>query len=302
MKMEYALVTPARNEEATIEKTIQSVVAQTVVPRKWVIVSDGSTDRTDEIAKRYALDHPWIEVIRMPERRDRQFAAKVHCFNAGYQKVKDLSVDVIGNLDADVSFERDHMEFLLRKFEEMPELGVAGTPFIENGYSSMTDSFEGERHVAGQCQLFRAKCFEEIGGYVAHKAGGIDWIAVTTARMKGWKTISFREKTFFHHRTLGTGGSSRLGALFDYGMKDYYLGNHPLWEILRLGYRAAKKPVVIGSIALGLGYGWAALIRMKRPVSEELVQFHRGEQLQKLRAIANRLLKLQKIDQFRLGS
>src|SRR4030067_2967547 len=105
--MLYVLITPARNEESFIENTIRSVISQTLLPQKWVIVSDGSTDRTDDIVKKYTRDHPWIELIRMPEHRDHHFDAKVHCFNAGYEKVKNIEYNVIGNLDADVSFEKD---------------------------------------------------------------------------------------------------------------------------------------------------------------------------------------------------
>ena len=111
---------------------------------------------------------------------------------------------MIGNLDADVSFEPDYLAFLMQKFSEDPKLGVAGTPFIEEGYDSAKDSFEGENYVAGPCQLFRYRCFQEIGGYVPNRAGGVDWIAVMTARMKGWKVRSFSEKRFHHHRTMGT--------------------------------------------------------------------------------------------------
>ena len=139
----------------------------------------------------------------MLQRPDRSFAGKVHAFNTGFERVSSLPFEVIGNLDADLSFDPDYLEFLMQKFSEDARLGVAGTPFIENGYDSARDSFEGENHVAGGCQLFRRQCFEEIGGYIANPAGGIDWIAVTTARMKGWKTCSFPEKRFHHYRTLG---------------------------------------------------------------------------------------------------
>lgn len=298
----YVLITPARNEETNIEKTIRSVISQTLLPKKWVIVSDGSTDRTDEIVKQYLKGNSWMELVRMPERRERTFAAKVHCFNAGYERVKGISFEVVGNLDADVSFDSDFMEFLMGKFAEIPDLGVAGTPFVENGYSSIKDSFEGEKHVSGQVQLFRKSCFEGIGGYVPHKAGGIDWIAVTTARMMGWKTQSFKEKYFHHHRPLGTGGSTPLGALFNYGMKDYYLGGHPLWEAFRIVYRLAKKPIITGSVALASGYLWGVLTRMERPVSRELIRFHREEQLDKLNAILKGLLRFKKIDHFRIDS
>ena len=145
-------------------------------------------------------------------------------------------------------------------------LGVAGTVFKEeSGYNSATDSSEGQLHVSGQCQLFRRQCFEEIGGYFANKAGGIDWIAVTTARMKGWKTRSFREKSFFHHRHLGTAERSVFAAAFSYGEKDYYLGGHPIWELFRVGFRMLKRPYFIEGFALGLGYGWAALRRLPAP-------------------------------------
>src|SRR5271168_3621755 len=86
----YVLITPARNEEAFIEKTIESMIHQTFLPMKWVIVDDGSTDKTAEIISRYLATNPWIEMVQMPKRRDRSFAAKVHSFNAGYEKVKDL--------------------------------------------------------------------------------------------------------------------------------------------------------------------------------------------------------------------
>src|ERR1700733_613140 len=291
-QLSYALITPARNEEAFIEKTIESMINQTVLPVKWVIVDDASTDKTREIVSRYLGQHPWIELVQMPQRRDRSFAAKVMAFNAGYEKVKDLQFEIIGNLDADISFERDHFEFLARKFSEDPSLGVAGTVFKEDGYSSETDSFEGRKHVSGQCQLFRKKCWDDIGGYIPHRAGGIDWMAVTTARMKGWKTESFRERFFFHYRHLGTAERSILASLFSYGEKDYYLGGHPIWELFRIAYRTVKQPYITGGIALGMGFGWAFLRRTPRPVSRDLMAFHRQEQMVKLKAILKSGLRL----------
>ena len=297
--MKYVLVTPARNEAAFIDKTLDSVVRQTVLPVRWVIVNDGSTDDTGAIAHRYAERYPWIEVVDRPVRKERSFAAKVHSFNAGYERVKNLDYEVIGNLDADISFEPDHLEFLLDHFARDHRLGVAGTIFKEEGgYSSDADSFEGQNHVAGQCQLFRRRCFEEIGGYVPHHAGGIDWIAVTTARMKGWKTRSYREKSFFHHRSLGTAERGKLASSFSYGEKDYYLGNHPLWQAFRVVYRMSKRPYLVDGVAVGLGYVWAALRRIDRPVSAQLVRFHRAEQLRKLRAILTSLLRLRRVDKF----
>ena len=299
----YVLVTPSRNEAALIEKTLESVARQTVPPVKWVIVNDGSTDETGVVAAKYAQKYPWIEVVSLPVRRERNFAAKVNAFNAGQERMKGVDYELIGNLDSDVSLDEDHFEFLLRKFNDDARLGVAGTVFKEeSGYNSETDSSEGQLHVSGQCQLFRRQCFEEIGGYFPNKAGGIDWIAVTTARMKGWKTRSFREKSFFHHRHLGTAERSKFAAAFSYGEKDYYLGGHPVWELCRVCFRMAKPPYLIEGFALGLGYGWAAARRLQRPISNELMAFHRKEQMRKLKAILKSIVTLKPIDKFQLLS
>ena len=298
--MKYVLITPARNEERFVAKTLESMVAQTLLPERWVIVDDGSTDQTPEIVQRYAVHYPWMQLVRLPQRADRSFARKVHAFNAGLERLRTLEFEVIGNLDADLSFDSDYLEFLMRKFSEDPRLGVAGTPFVENGYDSARDSFEGENHVAGGCQLFRRQCFEEIGGYIGNPAGGVDWIAVTTARMKGWKTCSFPEKRFHHYRSLDTAERGIVASLFSYGEKDYYLGGSPVWQLFRVCYRSAKHPV--GGFVLLAGYCWAALRRMKRPVSRELMCFHRREQMKKLRAILGAVLRFKKVDNFRVAT
>jgi glycosyltransferase involved in cell wall biosynthesis len=297
-QLQYVLITPARNEEAHIEKTLSSVVNQTVLPMKWIIVNDGSSDSTGQIVRRYLANCPWMELVELPQHRDRSFAGKVQAFNAGLEKVRGLNYEVIGNLDADVSFDSDYFEFLLSKFGGSPGLGVAGTIFKEDGYSSGSDSFEGQNHVAGGCQLFRRRCFEQIGGYVPNRAGGIDWIAVTTARMMGWTTRSYRDKWFFHYRSLGTAERSLLASMFSYGEKDYYLGGHPVWQMFRVAYRVTKRPYLLGGIALFLGYSSALLRRMHRPVSEELMRFHRREQMLKLKTILASLFRFRRIDSF----
>jgi len=299
--LRYVLISPSRNEARFIGETLKSVVAQTILPLKWVIVNDGSTDATGEIVAKYAAQYSWIELVNRPVRKERHFAAKVQAFNAGMERVKELRYDIIGNLDADVSLDADHFEFLLSKFSQDSRLGVAGTVFTEpDGYNSATDSFEGQTYVSGQCQIFRRKCLEEIGGYVPSKAGGIDWMAVTTARMIGWNTRSFREKSFLHHRPLGTAERGVVASNFAYGKKDYILGGHPLWQVFRCMYRMTKRPLVVGGVALFAGYMSAFLSRTERPVSPELMRFHRAEQMLKLRTILSSVRRLKKVDNFEL--
>ncbi len=290
--LRYVLITPARNEVAYIEGTIKSVIAQSIKPTRWVIVSDGSTDGTDEIVLRYAAEHPWIELLRMPERKERQFAAKAHAFNAGYAKLRGLDYDLVGNLDADLTFKPDYFEFLLGKLIANPRLGVIGTPFVEDfdrpdhhTYAHGTANLE---HVSGACQLFRRECFEAIGGYVPVKGGAIDWIAVTTARMRGWQTRTFTERVLFHHRKIGTGNNSAWMVNYHYGKKAYYTGSHPLWALTRGLFQMRKSPYIVAGGLFQLGYLWAAITRMQRPVSTELMTFHRGEQMRRFSSILKR--------------
>jgi glycosyltransferase involved in cell wall biosynthesis len=258
------------------------MVTQTYRPLAWVIVSDGSTDHTEDVVSAYLREHNWIQLIRRPDRRERSFAAKVECFNAGFEAVRNLPYDVIGNLDADLSFAPDYFAFLMARFAEEPRLGVAGTPFVEQG-THYDYRFTNIDHVSGACQLFRRDCFADIGGYVPIKGGGIDWVAVTTARMKGWQTRTFTEKSCEHHRPIGTASAGRVRGAFRQGRKDYYLGGHPIWQIFRSLYQLSKPPYIVGGASVMAGYSWAWMRRQERPVSTQLIRFHRQEQMARLR-------------------
>jgi len=298
MPPRYVLVTPARNEAQFIELTIKSVMAQTVKPIRWVIVSDGSTDGTDDIVKKCGVENPWIELVRMPERRERHFAGKVLAFNAGYARVEHLEYEVIGNLDGDASFDEDYFSFLLKRLSEDPGLGLVGTAYTEGQIPSVAGArnlgnldtaydyrFANLEHVAGICQLFRRDCFEQIGGYKPIRGGGIDFIAALTAKAAGWKTRSYREKVAVHHRAGGTAETGTLVARFRNGARDYAIGNHPVWELFRTVYHMGKKPFVIGGLTQLCGYLWSVVRRTQRPISRELVGFHRREQMQRLRQL-----------------
>lgn len=281
----YVLVTAARNEEAHIELTIKSVLSQTQKPRKWAIVSDESTDRTDDIVKEYSRAHNWIDLVRFSQKGGRNFARKAHCFRAGYEEVRGIPFDIVGNLDGDVSFGDDYMEYLLGEFAANPGLGVAGTPYIEGSMHSFRDSYVDVRHVHGQIQFFRKACFDEIGGYTPIPVGGIDWVAVTAARMKGWETRSFQDRTFTHHRAMGSAGITARQAQYRIGRKDYFMGNHPVWELFRAGFQMTRRPYVVHGLYLLSGYLACCLKGERSPIPRELVTFHRREQMARLREL-----------------
>ena len=290
--LRYALVTPARNEAENIERLIQSVVAQTVSPVKWVIVSDGSTDGTDDIVRKHAAQYGWIELERRPERQaERHFAAKVDAFNAGYARLKGVDYDLVGSMDADISFDADFFAFLLGKFAEDPKLGLGGAPFKEDGLE-YDFRFSSVEHVSGALQLFRRECFEQIGGYVPIKGGGIDVVAVWSARARGWQTRTYTEKFYRHHRKMGTAKDSLWRVKFKDGRKDYALGVHPLWEVFRTAYQMTKRPFLVGGMALGFGYVLSMVTRPERPIPDELMRFRRADQMARLKVLLRKCVGL----------
>lgn len=279
----YVVITPARNEAQFIELTLKSMVAQTIKPLKWVIVSDGSTDGTDEIVSRYTAEHAWIELVRMPERSERHFAGKVHAFNAGWSRVRGLDYKAIAGMDADISFDEDYFAFLLDKLAADPTLGLIGTPFRDHLNCTYDYRIVSIEHVSGACQLFRRECFEAIGGYQPVKSGGIDLIAVLSARAEGWQTRTFVEKSCLHHRKMGAEQQTGLSERFHRGRMDYLLGSHPAWEVFRSLYQMKNKPYVVGGILILFGYFWTMLRLNERTISEELISLRRDEQLQRLK-------------------
>lgn len=288
----YVLITPARNEQAHLESTIQSVASQTVLPLRWVIVSDGSTDQTEAIARQYAERHPWITLVVRSDREGRDFAGKVAAFNAGLDTVKHLDFDIVANLDADLSFVPDFFEFLLGKFAADPQLGLAGCPFSEDGVT-YDYSFSSAEHVSGACQMFRRACFEQIGGYVPLKGGGIDVVATLMSRMKGWRTRTFTDRVCVHHRPMGSASdSSKFVANYKLGQRAYRMGFHPVWQLFRSMYQMTRRPYVTGGAALAAGYFWAMLSRAERAVSPELARFQGQDQMKRLRSFARSRLRL----------
>ncbi|HEX3436020.1 MAG TPA: glycosyltransferase family 2 protein [Pseudacidobacterium sp.] len=279
----YVIITPARNEAQFIELTLQSMITQTHRPLKWVIVSDGSTDGTDETVLKYSATNPWIELLRMPERAERHFAGKAYAFNAGYERVKHLNFSVVGNLDADVSFDADLFELLIARFNEDPQLGVAGAPFREGDYQ-YDYRFTSINDVWGGCQFFRRECLEAVGGYLPLKGGGVDLVAVVTARMNGWQTRTYTERICIHHRKMNTAMNKGLRLKFKWGQKDYRLGSHPLWQLFRCTYQMKTPPYIVGGLLNLAGYLFSMFTGQPRSVSAEFVEFRGKEQMRRLKS------------------
>jgi len=279
----YVLVTAAYNEEKYIEQTIQSVAAQTVLPRKWIIVSDASTDRTDEIVQKYAERHGFIRLYRITEDHPRNFAAQANAINTGFAQLKGMEYDFIGNLDADISFEPTYFAELLERLTCNPSLGLAGGYIYEEQGAEFTPRrYNNVRSVAHAVQLFRRECLDSLQGYVPLPYGGTDWHAGVLVQFKGWQVRSFPELTVFHHRPGGS-AEGRLRAWYRQGLMDFSLGSHPLFEIARVARRVRSRPYGVAAFVRLCGFAWAYCRGEERMVSKEFIEYLRRQEIERLR-------------------
>jgi glycosyltransferase involved in cell wall biosynthesis len=284
---DYVLITAARNEEAYINNTIESVLAQTILPKKWVIVSDGSTDRTDEIVLKYSENFNFITLVRKTANLNGQvdFTSKVHAIMIGCDKLHGIDYDFIGILDGDVTFDSSYYEKILNKFAENSKLGIAGGIILDQ-YDNhcIRRSPNRSNFVSGCVQLFRRKCYEDIGGLFPIREGGEDTIAAITALMKGWVVEAFEELKVYHHKHSAA-IRGKFKEAFRSGRASYALGCHPLFEILKSIKSITTQPYILFALTRMCGYFLPYLQKQKRPVTEQFIKFLRKEQLSQLKQI-----------------
>jgi poly-beta-1,6-N-acetyl-D-glucosamine synthase len=277
----YVLVTPVKDEASTIGLTIASVVRQTVLPREWVIVSDGSTDGTDEIVGASSRLHEWIRLLPRGPRPDRSFAAVVLNTLAGIRALNCHDYEYLGLLDADVSFQDDYFEQLLNRFEANARLGLAGGVVIDSG-APRTRLPRNRVDVPGAVQFFRRTCFDSIGMLFPIPEGGWDAVACAMARMRGFETQLMIDLIVDHlkPRNISQGGPIR--RIWQIGVRDYAVGYDPIFELVKCVGRVNEQPILLGSVSSLCGYFTAALQRKARVVPSYVVAHLRREQRQRL--------------------
>lgn len=284
----YVLVTPARNEEDYLGRTIESVVRQTHRPRRYVLVSDGSTDRTEEIAAEQADRHDFVHLVTARAGGARNFGSKVAAIRAGLRELEGIDYELLGFLDADVSFERTYFERLVARMVARPTLGIAGGVVTEWTGTAFVPQLNSKTSVAGAVQTFRRRCWEEIGGYLALPRGGIDAAAEIVARARGWEVETFEDLQVRHHRRVSHGRGNIVRERFRQGRNQYTLGYHPIFEAARCVWRLRERPLLVGSAAMMAGYVWAGLRRDRKVLPGDAIEHLRAEQLKRLGELLTR--------------
>lgn len=281
---DFVLVTPAKDEAATIGRTIDAVVGQTRHPREWVIVSDGSTDDTNRIVEESARSHPWIRLLALPARPGRSFAAVVHNTEAGIKALRCADHSYVGLLDADITFQTDYFEQLIRRFEAEPKLGLAGGVVIDVGMPR--DRFPVNRlDVPGAVQFYRRSCLESLGGLLPIPEGGWDGMACAMARMNGYQTRLFTDLIVDHHKPRNVSQGGVIRRKWQMGVRDYAAGYHPAFELVKCASRITEPPFLLASVAWWVGYCTALVRRTPRVVPPSVIGYVRREQWDRLRRL-----------------
>jgi glycosyltransferase involved in cell wall biosynthesis len=278
-QLSYAVISPVRDEARFLPLTARSLIDQSIRPRAWVIVDDGSRDDTGQIADRLAREHDWISAVHRPRRVTRERGGPiVRAFEDGLTRL-DQRDDVIVKLDGDLQLSAHYFEWVLSAFAHDPRAGiVGGTVYIHDGRAWIPDAV-GRRTVHGAIKAYRRACLDAIGGL--HASMGWDGIDEYAARSRGWRVLPLTELTALHYKPRGS-KQRWPRARWEEGRGMRYMGYSWRGVAVRTAYRCAnERPPLLAGFLLAAGFGWSTLARMPRCPDEQAISFLRAEQRQR---------------------
>ena len=297
----YVIISPAKDESARIEKTIQSILAQTVRPAKWVIVDDGSSDNTAEIVERYCGVADWISLIRVSRDASRKLgSAEIRAFNKGSQSIRIGDFDYLVKLDCDLDLPPDYFEQLIERFNADERLGIASGLYYEKDETGWVPAFLPPYHAAGASKMIRAQCYRDIGGFPLDP--GWDSADEIKAQVRGWKTAHFPEIQFRHLRTEGS-AAGMLSTCALHGHVHYVTGGGFFFLFAKFLQRSILyKPYLFAGIAMLWGYLRARVTDQRLLVTSSEAAFYRQLLNARLKSDAGRVLRLGKLRRQEQGS
>ncbi|HTW78144.1 MAG TPA: glycosyltransferase family A protein [Terracidiphilus sp.] len=277
---QYTLISPVRDEEPFIAGTIESIARQTIRPAQWIIVNDGSRDRTGSIIDDYARRYPWITAVHREDRGRRVAGSGVmEAFYAGYERLQCEDWDFIGKFDGDLILEESYFESCFQRFAEDPRLGICGGLLYCEENGQLKPDRQPPGHVRGAVKLYRRSCWSEIGGLI--RSTGWDTADEIHANMLGWRTWSFDDLRVIHCRPTGAAAGAWSDSVKN-GHADYVSGYHPLFLAVKCCKRLFHKPYVVRAVGHAYGYLAGYVRRAPRCGNAELVRYIRAQQMRRL--------------------
>jgi poly-beta-1,6-N-acetyl-D-glucosamine synthase len=277
----YVIISPVRDEEENIARTIESMLRQVVRPVEWIIVNDGSHDRTAEIIKSYADKEGWIHLVDRPDRGFRKSGGGVmEAFYAGYETVRTSNWEYLVKLDGDLSFSEDYFDRCFRKFQDNPKLGVGGGVIAYQTAQGLQFETTHEFHVRGATKIYTNQCWNAIGGLL--RATGWDTLDEVKANMEGWESRTFNDVPIIQHRGTGAADGNWKNS-FKNGRANYVCGYHPVFMFLKCIKRLVQPPVLVDSIGLASGFLSGYLLRVPQVDDRGVIRYLRAQQMNKLK-------------------
>ena len=262
MSRSYCLISPCRDEAEFIRRTLESVLAQTVLPDLWIIVDDGSTDETPQILAEYSAQYPWIQVIKRGSSSRRVGGGVVDAFNVGYSQITPSEFDYVCKFDVDLDIPPRYFEILMDRMAQNPRIGTcSGKPYFP-APSNQAKSFDGpliseacgDDMSVGMTKFYRVECFEEIGGFVREVMW--DGIDCHRCRMLGWQAVSWDdpELRFIHLRPMGSSHKGIITGRMRHGFGQHFMGTSLPYMAASAAFRMTRPPFVIGGLAMMWGF------------------------------------------------
>jgi len=266
-----------------MRQTLDSVVAQSVQPAKWVIVDDGSTDDTPIILAEYAARHDWIQIVTRADRGHRAVGPGViDAFYSGYEVVQPDDYDFLCKLDLDLRLPPRYFEILMERMHADARIATcSGKAWIEE-HGHLVDERHGDETSLGMTKFYRVDRFKAIGGFVREVMW--DGIDCHRCRMNGWIACSWNEPElrFVHLRPMGSSQQGVYTGRMRHGFGQYFMGTGFVFMAASALSRLNQKPYVLGGLAMLWGWLKSALQRKPRYDDPEFRRFLRSYQMRAL--------------------
>jgi len=276
------IVSAVRNEAKYLGRTLESVIGQTLRPLKWVIVDDGSSDSTGQLADNASAGHNWIHAIHRADRGFRKSGAGVmEAFYEGYGMVENGKWEFVAKLDGDLSFGPNAFQIILDAFSRDHRLGISGGDILQekDGREVIESKNDPDFHVRGATKVYRRACWDAMGGILP--VTGWDTLDEVKANMLGWQTRRIPEARFFHLRPTG-GADGGWRNAFKNGRGSYISGYHPIYLLSKCIKRLPSRPFLIQSLGLFAGFFSSYFTKAERIKDRDLIRYLRKQQLKRL--------------------
>jgi biofilm PGA synthesis N-glycosyltransferase PgaC len=292
----YVLISPCRNEAEFMRQTLDSVIAQSVLPSKWVIVDDGSTDDTPRILAEYQAKYDWIAVVTRRDRGRRAVGPGViEAFYDGYASIVPDDYEFLCKLDLDLRLPPRYFEILIQRMSANPRIATcSGKAYIEQGGDLIYEN-HGDETSLGMTKFYRVARFKEIGGFVREVMW--DGIDCHRCRMLGWIACSWDEPElrFIHLRPEGSSQQNVYTGRLRHGYGQYFMGTGFLFMAASAFYRMKEKPLILGGLAMLWGWLRSAFQGKARYPDAEFIRFLHRYQMRAL--VVGKKRAIEEIDQ-----